>query len=112
PELGGTIRLAPGGDAKAWGPSAQVYVSVKGMTGPPMPLRAKRLANGPFPLEFSLSATDAPMRGGPLPGPVMLTVKVDLDGNPMGDDPGAPKLIVEGVTAGTLDLDLELGATP
>lgn len=109
PELAGTIRLAEGVDVASWGDQAMVFVSVKAPTGPPMPLRAKRVPLGEFPLSFELSSLDAPMRGGPLPETVSVTVKVDLDGNPMGDDPGAPKVVIEGVKTGTLDLDVELG---
>lgn len=109
PEIGGTITLGEGVDPAAWGSQAQVYVSVKATTGPPMPLRAKRFPAGPFPLEFNLSSMDAPMRGGPLPESVSVTVKVDLDGNPMGDDPGAPKIVIEGVKPGSLDMQIVLG---
>lgn len=95
PEIQGTIELADGVDPSAWGPQASVFVSVRAVDGPPMPLRAKKLPVGPFPLSFALSAADSPMAGGPLPERVMLVVKVDLDGNPMGDDPGAPKAQLE-----------------
>lgn len=110
PELAGSITLAPGVDPKAWGPTAQIFVSVKASSGPPMPLRAKRVPISEFPAKFSIASTDAPMRGGPLPETVSLTVKVDLDGNPMGDDPGAPKVILEGIKPGQLDVAVELGA--
>lgn len=93
-DLTGTIELAPGVDPAAWGPDASVFVSVRAAAGPPMPLRAKKLPPGPFPLAFSVTAADSPMGGGPLPDDVILVVKVDLDGNPMGDDPGAPKVTV------------------
>lgn len=111
PELAGTVTLAEGVDPSAWGPSAQVYVSVKAANGPPRPLRAKRLPNGPYPLTFSIASTDSPMGGGPLPADISVTVKVDLDGNPMGDDPGAPKLVVGDVQPGSLDLNLVLGGS-
>ncbi|TVQ86211.1 MAG: hypothetical protein EA397_20485 [Deltaproteobacteria bacterium] len=97
PEITGTISLAEGLDPSGWGEGASVFVSVRAAEGPPMPLRAKKLPVGPFPLEFSLGAGDAPMRGGPLPERVIVVVKVDLDGNPMGDDPGAPKVVLEDV---------------
>jgi len=110
PELGGTIRLAQGFDASSLPPNAQIFVSVTAPGGPPMPLRAKKVPLGEFPIEFQVAGSDAPMRGGPLPDTVNLTVKVDLDGNPMGDDPGAPKVVVEGVTPGSMDVQVVLGA--
>jgi cytochrome c-type biogenesis protein CcmH len=93
-DLTGTIEIAPGVDPSAWGTDASVFVSVRAADGPPMPLRAKKLPPGPFPLAFSVTAADSPMGGGPLPDQVVLVVKVDLDGNPMGDDLGAPKVTV------------------
>ena len=108
PELGGTISLGEGVDPSKWGDKATLFVSAKASTGPPMPLRAKKVALGDFPLTFEIASADAPMRGGPLPETVTVTVKVDLDGNPMGDDPGAPKVTLEGVTPGTLDLAFTL----
>lgn len=110
PDLAGTITLAEGIDPSSWGPNATVYVSVKAASGPPMPLRAKKFSAAEFPLSFSLNAADAPMRGGPLPEAISLTVKVDLDGNPMGDDPGAPKTVVADVKPGTSDLTVVLGS--
>jgi cytochrome c-type biogenesis protein CcmH len=94
PELSGTIELDAGVDPAAWGEGATLFVSVRAAGGPPMPLRAKKLPAGPFPLSFALTPADSPMGGGPLPAEIEVTVKVDLDGNPMGDDPGAPKVTV------------------
>jgi tetratricopeptide (TPR) repeat protein len=108
PELSGTITLAEGVDPSSWPENAAVFVSVRAASGPPRPLRAKKLPPGPFPLAFSLSAGDAPMGGGPLPDQVQLTVKVDLDGNPMGDDPGAPKVVLDGVSPGADPLEIAL----
>ena len=108
-ELAGTITLASGVDPSSWGPRARVYVSVKAASGPPMPLRAKAFPPSAFPLKFSLSKADAPMQGGPLPSALTVTVKVDLDGNAMGDDPGAPKVVIEGIRPGTSDLAVVLG---
>lgn len=109
PELTGTITLAAGVDTASWGGNAQVVIAVRDPQGPPMPLRAVKLPAGPFPLGFSISAADAPMRGGPLPAAVTLVVKVDLDGNAMGDDPGAPKVAVEGLSPGATDIQVTLG---
>ena len=109
PELGGTVSLADGFDPASLPPTASLFVSVKAANGPPMPLRAAKFPIDSFPVKFELSSMDAPMRGGPLPETVTVTVKVDLDGNPMGDDEGAPKTVVEGVKPGTMDLAVVLG---
>lgn len=108
PELSGTITLAEGVDAAIWGEGASIYVSVRSPSGPPMPLRAKRLPPGPFPLEFALSAADSPMARGALPERVTVVIKVDLDGDPVGDDPGAPKAVFESIAPGGEALVVEL----
>ena len=112
PEFAGTITLAPGVDPGSWGPQAQVVIAVRDPQGPPMPLRAVKLPPGPFPLGFSIRASDAPMRGGPLPAAVNLVFKVDLDGNAMGDDPGAPKITLEAVSPGAEGLSVVFGSAP
>lgn len=108
PEIHGTILLSEGIDPAAWGEKASVFVSVRAAEGPPMPLRAQKLPAGPFPLSFSLGPTDSPMGGGALPERVVVVVKVDLDGNPMGDDPGAPKVVIEGVEPSDTPLEIVL----
>ena len=109
PEIRGTIQLADGVDAASFGAGASVFVSVRAEDGPPMPLRAKKLPLGPFPLEFTLSPADSPMAGGPLPERVVLVVKVDLDGNPMGDAAGAPKAQLQVTPGGDEPVVVELG---
>lgn len=109
PDLAGQITLADGVDPSSWGPRARVYVSVKAASGPPMPLRAKAFPPTAFPLTFSLSSADSPMGPGDLPDDITVTVKVDLDGNAMGDDPGAPKVVLQGIRPGTSDLAIVLG---
>jgi hypothetical protein len=109
PEIHGSISLAPGVDPAEWGERASIFVSVRAVDGPPMPLRAKKFPVGPFPMDFSLGRADSPMGGGALPERVAVVVKVDLNGNPMGDDPGAPKVTLADVVPSSDPITVVLG---
>lgn len=51
-----------------------------------MPLAVTRLSSSTFPVSFQLGAGDSPMGGG-ITGPVVITARVDGDGNPATHDP-------------------------
>lgn len=70
--------------APADAPEARaVYVSLRVPDKPGPPLAAKRFPPGPFPLEFSLTEADRPMRSTPIPDEVQLKVSLDIDGDPI-----------------------------
>ncbi len=83
-EFSGEIHAPPGTD----GSTGVLFVSVRpaGVESGP-PARASRLGAPTFPAPFSLSAANAPM-GGSISGPVVITAKLDLDGNPSTQEPG------------------------
>lgn len=83
PEFTGTISLATGATLPA-GAMLFVYARAPGVDAGP-PLRVVRVAAPSFPYNFSISAANAPM-GGTLTGPVVLTARLDGDGNPMTKD--------------------------
>ncbi len=83
-EFSGEVRAPAGTD----GSTGVLFVSVRSAgvdAGPPA--RASRLGAPAFPSPFSLSAANAPM-GGSITGPVVITAKLDLDGNPTTQEPG------------------------
>jgi len=47
------------------------------------PLAVKRLPAGPFPLAFEIGPEDAMMAGRPFEGPILLSARLDTDGDPM-----------------------------
>jgi hypothetical protein len=57
-----------------------------GVQGPPLAVR--RLVAGTFPLNFSLDSRDAMMVGTQLTGKVVITARVDKDGDAMTKNPG------------------------
>lgn len=83
-EFSGEVHAPPGTD----GSTGVLFVSVRpaGVDSGP-PARASRLGAPTFPAPFSLSAANAPM-GGSITGPVVITAKLDLDGNPSTQEPG------------------------
>ncbi len=104
----GTLTLAE--------PSAQgqrVFVSLRDPRGGP-PLAAVVLAPGPFPMTFEITtANRVPMMGGSgeLPAQMVLVARLDGDGDAMSRPPSDPSATVEGVSAGTSGLELQLART-
>ncbi|MDB4968581.1 MAG: hypothetical protein JWN44_4270 [Myxococcales bacterium] len=60
----------------------------EGATGPGTPLAVKKLIAGKWPLEFSLDSRDAMLAGTKLSGKVIVTVRVDKDGDAITKNPG------------------------
>jgi len=107
--LGGTIYL-DGDAAKGITGREIMFVSVKSLQGGP-PLAALRLTPGPFPMDFKVTTSDAIAMGGaprPFPETMLLSVRIDKDGDPISKEPGEPKANVLDAVKGTTDLKLTL----
>ena len=75
----GTVSLAAGIEAPAQG---VLFVIARTPGGGP-PLAVKRLPVGSFPLDFELGPADVMLRGRPFQGPILLTARIDRDGDPL-----------------------------
>jgi hypothetical protein len=101
----GTITLGPGVTVQ---PGAQLYVIVRnseGGGGPPVAV--SRMTAGVFPMSFSLSAANS-MMGDALPDRMKLEARVDLDGNVMTRDAGAPTGELDDVARGASGVTIVL----
>jgi hypothetical protein len=59
-----------------------------GATGPGTPLAVQKLTFDKFPIKFSLDSRDAMLAGTTLSGKVVVTVRVDKDGDAITKNPG------------------------
>jgi tetratricopeptide (TPR) repeat protein len=102
-------KLALSGGASV-PPGATVFLIVRpaGVKGGP-PVAVARVPAGAFPMSFELSQLNS-MMGQPLPDPMLIEARVDLDGNPMTRDAGAPDGILDNVPAGSSSLTINLSA--
>jgi len=103
-DLAGRIESSGSRSAKV------LFVSVKDPSRPGPPLAAKQLPAGPFPMEFTLTAADMiPMaKGRPVPAEVLLSARLDADGNATTREPGMPsKTMTVDSDAHGLSLTLE-----
>ena len=110
PPIRGVIRLAEG----TLEPSQGVIFVILRKPEMRPPLAALRLPPGPFPLEFEIGPDDrAQMGGAPIPfaGPMELTVRSDLDLNPMTRSPGELEGSGGTVQPGAEGVEIILGAT-
>lgn len=102
-ELSGEVRLAAGAQGTG---TLLVYVRPEGVERGP-PARALRIAAPSFPVAFSISAADAPM-GGSLGGNVVVSARLDADGDPMtreeGDLAGAAAPVAVGASGIVVEL--------
>lgn len=101
----GTIRLAEGvGDAG----SGVLFLIARSAGGGP-PLAVKRLSAGPFPLRFEIGQGDVMLQGRRFEGDIVLTARLDRDGQPLttlpGDLQGAAKGVIQ---PGTTDVEIVL----
>lgn len=104
--LRGTIRLA---DGEAAAPGSVLFVIARNAAQGP-PLAVRRLPAGPFPLEFVLGPADVMIPGRPFAGPISLTARLDVDGDPLSRD--AADLVagpLADLEPGTAELELLLG---
>jgi cytochrome c-type biogenesis protein CcmH len=75
----GSVRLAEGARAPS---DAVLFVIARSAQGGP-PLAVRRLPAGPFPLDFEIGPQDAMMAGRPFAGSILLSARIDTDGDPM-----------------------------
>lgn len=99
PPVRGTLRIAEGLTVP---PNAILFLIARRDTGGP-PLAVKRVANPEFPLDFALGPDDRMIASMPFEGPLLLTARVDGDGNAMSRNPGD----LQGAAAAAV----EVGAT-
>jgi len=104
--LSGIIELDPAAATKVSG-KVIVFVIARAGTGKGHPVFAKRLDVTSFPAAFSLSAADSMMGQAP-PDTVSLEARIDLDGDAMTKEPGAPSAKNEAVAIGSHDVKLTL----
>jgi hypothetical protein len=105
PELRGQIRLAEGVENS--GEGTLFLIARSGAAGPP--LAVKRLSPGPFPMEFVLGPADVMIQGREWSGPIRLSARVDLDGDPLSRGPGDLEAELDApVEPGQSGLDLVL----
>jgi len=105
--LGGTLDIDD--PARVTG-SEILFVSVRAPGGGP-PLAALRLAPGPFPMDFQVTTANAIAMGGaprPFPETLLLSVRIDKDGDPISKDPSEPTATIPAAKKGTSDLKLTL----
>jgi len=103
--ISGTLRVASGAEVPAGG---VLYVIARAPSGGP-PLAVRRLDPGPFPLAFELGPGDAMIPGRPLAGSVVISARVDPDGDPLTREPGGLSATLDDpVGRGTRDVVLGL----
>jgi hypothetical protein len=102
----GTVDLAPARNTYA---GKKVFVSVADPASPRPPLAAVQLPPGPFPMTFEITEGHKIAMGGdrPIPDTVILTVRLDADGNAM-PEPSDPVAKMPGVAKGTTGMKLTL----
>lgn len=82
----GRVAMAPAlADRQASG--ATLFVIARGGTGGP-PLAVKRIVSPSFPVEFEIGPADRMIQTLPFVGPLMLTARLDGDGNATSRSPG------------------------
>lgn len=103
--VSGTISLADGVSVT---PGSPIFVIVReiGAGGGP-PVAVTRLIAGQFPTPFQVSAANS-MMGDDLPDTMTIEVRVDLDGNAMTRDEGAPTGLAESVASGSSSVNIVL----
>jgi hypothetical protein len=102
----GTLRLREGAAIPS---GAVLFVIARPQAGGP-PLAVKRLPAGPFPLAFEIGAHDAMLEGRPFAGPMLLSARVDADGDPLTRGPSDLAALSESpLEPGASAVDLVLG---
>jgi hypothetical protein len=100
-------RVVAGEGVEAGGAGVLFVIARSGAGGPP--LAVKRLAVGPFPIEFEIGPADVMMQGRPFVGPITLSARVDRDGNAMTREPNEPLAeLTAPVEPGTDGIELRL----
>jgi len=105
--LAGTLYLDESAQISG---SEILFVSVRAPGGGP-PLAALRLPPGPFPMDFQVTTANAIAMGGaprPFPDTMLLSVRIDKDGDPISKATGEPTATVPNAAKGSTDLKLTL----
>ena len=107
PGITGEIRLSAASAAKIPTSGAILFISARAASTPPgqrgPPLAAKRIpvqSAADFPIIFSIGPGDSPMGGG-LSGELVLTARIDSDGDPVSRSPEDLEGKSGALTAGT-----------
>jgi hypothetical protein len=101
----GVIRLR---DGVAAPPGSVLFLVARSTAGGP-PLAAKRLPAGPFPLAFELGPGDTMLADRPLHGPVLLSARLDADGDASSKSADEPRAeLAEPVLPGAQGVELLL----
>jgi hypothetical protein len=82
----GTLRLAP--ELEAAQPSGGVLFLIARTATPGPPLAVKRIEAPRFPLDFEIGPDDRMLASVPFTGPLLLTARLDSDGNATSRTPG------------------------
>lgn len=101
----GTLTLAAGGNVPR-GAAVFLIVRAAGSKGG-APVAVARVDASSFPLPFEVSLANS-MMGQPLPDSMLIEARVDLDGNPMTRDAGAPSGAADKVAAGSSGVTIDL----
>jgi hypothetical protein len=105
PLIAGTIDLDP--SAKVALPAVMFVIARTEGQAKGHPVLAKRIDVTAFPVSFSLSSTDAMMDQSP-PQRVLLEARIDLDGDAITRDAGAPSASIPSVPLGANDVTVVL----
>ncbi len=84
--LRGTITLAPGLGTRVPAGAILFLIARRADGGPPLAVR--RVVEPRFPLEFSIGPEDRMIDQIPFAGPLLLSARIDADGNAMTRQPG------------------------
>jgi hypothetical protein len=104
--LSGTIEL-DNSIAGSIAGTTTVFVIARDKAGKGHPILARRLDVASFPTTFSLGPQDS-MMGTPPPDHVSLEARIDLDGDAMTREPGAPSTKIDSVAIGSRNVKLTL----
>lgn len=100
----GTLTL---GDGVSVPRGTVVFVMVRAMGESGPPVAVARLTAGAWPMPFTVSSMNS-MMGDALPDRMRIDVRVDLDGDVMTRDQGAPAGFAEDVASGASGLTIQL----
>jgi hypothetical protein len=86
PPIRGTLRVAPGLEGALPSGAVLFLIARTGAAGPP--LAVKRIEAPRFPLDFEIGAADRMLPTVPFTGALLLTARLDSDGNATSRTPG------------------------
>lgn len=86
PPLSGTVRIAEALDATP--PAGAVLFIIARRSGAGPPLAVKRVTDPSLPLAFTIGPDDRMIQAMPFTGPLLLSARLDADGNATSRTPG------------------------